>query len=74
MQRAMRVARRVFIIVAIFYTVMAVLGLAGAMLNGQAVSFGWPLVALVVFLIAYGVFAWFAEPLYWASERRKKRR
>ena len=70
-QRVLRLARRVFIIVAAFYCVLAVLGLVTALLNGQMIGLTWPLVVLLIFIVGYGVFAWFAEPLYVARERRR---
>jgi hypothetical protein len=74
LQRALAVARRVFIVVVAFYLVMEVLSLAGALHNGLVVGLDGRLIALLIFLVAYGIFAWFAEPLYLARERRKNRR
>ena len=71
MQWLLTQGRRVFFVVAGFYCVLAVLGLITALINGQMITLSWPLLLLLVFIVGYGIFAWFAEPLYLAAERRR---
>ncbi len=68
--------RRVFFAVAGFYAVLAILGLVTSVIGGNVPrDLGpLPLIGLVIFLVVYGIFAWFAEPIYWARERRRRSR
>ncbi len=72
--RVMATVRRVFVTVVAFYCALAALGMITTLVSGHALELGWPIIGVLVFLVAYGGFAWFAEPLYWAGERRKRER